>query len=79
MHDLVRARSQFIIATHSPIILAYPDAVIYRASEHGLEQVDYDDVENVSLTKSFLNRRQMFLEILLADDDAPRRRDDEEP
>lgn len=79
MHDLVRARSQFIIATHSPIILAYPDAVIYRAGEHGLEQVEYDDVENVSLTKSFLNRRQTFLDILLADEDAPRRRDEEAP
>ncbi len=68
MHDLIRARSQFIIATHSPIILAYPDAWIYRTGEHGLERVEYEDTEHVSITRSFLNRRQTFLDVLLEDE-----------
>ncbi len=68
MHELVRKRSQFIIATHSPIILGYPDAWIYRVSEHGLERVEYEDTEHVQVTRSFLNRRQAFLEMLLSDE-----------
>ena len=44
MHDLVNDFSQFVIATHSPIILAYPDAIIYEFSEDGIERVDYRDL-----------------------------------
>jgi predicted ATPase len=69
LHELVLARSQFIIATHSPILLGYPDAWIYQASERGLERVDYEDTEHFQVTRNFLNRRQTFLDILLADDD----------
>ena len=69
LHELVLARSQFIIATHSPILLGYPDAWIYKASERGLERVDYEDTEHFQVTRNFLNRRQTFLDILLADDD----------
>ncbi|MES2033663.1 MAG: AAA family ATPase [Pseudomonadota bacterium] len=72
LHDLVLARSQLIIATHSPIILGYPDAWIYQASEHGLERVDYEDTEHFQVTRGFLNRRQTFLDILLEErDDLP--------
>ncbi|MGZ8363276.1 MAG: AAA family ATPase [Caulobacteraceae bacterium] len=69
MHHLVQARSQFIIATHSPIILAYPDALIYQASEYGLEPVEYEDTEHFQITRNFLNRRETFLDVLLSDDD----------
>jgi predicted ATPase len=68
LHELVEAKSQFIIATHSPIILGYPDAWIYRASEHGLERVEYDDTEQVQVTRHFLNHREMMLRTLLSDD-----------
>jgi predicted ATPase len=43
IHDLVNAGSQFIIATHSPILMAYPDAYIYACSPDGIELVDYYD------------------------------------
>ncbi|WP_297509693.1 AAA family ATPase [uncultured Caulobacter sp.] len=69
LHELVMARSQFIIATHSPILLGYPDAWIYQASERGLERVEYEDTEHFQVTRNFLNRRQTFLEVLLSDDD----------
>jgi predicted ATPase len=68
LHELVLARSQFIIATHSPILLGYPDAWIYQASERGLERVEYEDTEHFQVTRNFLNRREVFLDILLAED-----------
>lgn len=72
LHDLVLARSQLIIATHSPIILGYPDAWIYQASEHGLERVEYEDTEHYQVARGFLNRRQTYLDILLEErDDLP--------
>ena len=67
MHDLVRARSQFIIATHSPIILGYPDCAIWRAGEHGLEAVAYEDTDAYQTTRSFLLHRQTMLKTLLDD------------
>jgi predicted ATPase len=68
MHELVLQGSQFIIATHSPIILGYPDAWIYQASGHGLERTGYEDTEHFQVTRGFLNRRETYLEVLLADD-----------
>lgn len=53
IHELVLQGSQFIIATHSPIVLAYPDATIYTCGEDGLNQVAYEDAEPVRLTQSF--------------------------
>ena len=67
MHDLIEDASQFIIATHSPIILGYPDALIYHVSKNGLEEIAYEDTEHVSVTKSFLNRRQHMLDMLFDD------------
>ena len=71
MHDLVCADSQFVIATHSPIILAYPVARIYQTSEHGLDCIEYEDTEHFQITREFLNSRGRFLDILLAEDDEP--------
>jgi predicted ATPase len=67
VHELVCEGSQFIIATHSPIILAYPGATIYACSAAGLERVDYEDTEPVRLTKGFLDARERFVSELLAD------------
>ena len=67
LHELVRARSQFIIATHSPIILAYPDADIWRVSDFGLEKVDYEDTEAYQTTRAFLLHRETMLRTLLED------------
>lgn len=64
MHELVEGGSQFIVATHSPIVLAYPDATIYSC-DGGLTQVGYEDAEPVRLTESFLQARERFLDRLL--------------
>lgn len=68
LHELVMARSQLIIATHSPILLGYPNAWIYQASDHGLERVEYEDTDHYQATRNFLTRRDMMLDILLKSD-----------
>lgn len=65
MHELVLARSQLIIATHSPILLGYPNAWIYQASEFGLDRIAYEDTEHYQVMRSFLTRREHLLEELL--------------
>jgi len=67
IHELVLAGSQFVIATHSPIVLAYPDATIYACDADGLGLVAYDDAEPVRLTQSFLAGRERFLQQLFSD------------
>jgi predicted ATPase len=53
--------AQFIIATHSPILMAYPGATIYGCDGGYIRSLRYDDVEHVSLTRDFLNNPQRFL------------------
>jgi predicted ATPase len=67
LHDLVKRGSQFIIATHSPIIMAYPNATIYLLSDNGIETVEYEDTEHVRVTRAFLNRTDKMLDDLLED------------
>ena len=67
VHELVQEGSQVIIATHSPIILAYPEATIYHCGERGLEVIEYEDADPVRLTRSFLEARDRFLAELLRD------------
>ncbi|UWG99303.1 AAA family ATPase [Dehalobacter sp. DCM] len=64
MHELINEGSQFIIATHSPIIMAYPDALIYQIRD-GIEQVGYEETEHYQITRSFLNNPKKMLDILL--------------
>lgn len=61
---LVETNSQFIIATHSPILMAYPDAEIYTVTESGLQLINYEDTEQYKLTKYFINNHQKMLEHL---------------
>lgn len=64
MHDLVKEKSQFIIATHSPILMAYPDAIIYQFSPEGVERVSYEETEHYRVTRSFLSNPERTLKIL---------------
>ncbi|MCO4314776.1 AAA family ATPase [Pectobacterium versatile] len=69
IHQLVNAGCQFIIATHSPIMLAYPNSVIYQFDENGIQQVAWQDTEHYQITRQFLNNPQGMMKILLADED----------
>jgi len=64
MHDLVKEKSQFIIATHSPILMAYPDAYIYQFTPDGVERVAYEDTQHYRVTRSFLSNPERSLKIL---------------
>lgn len=58
---MVAENSQFIIATHSPIILAFPEAQILHFTNGKIEEVKYNQLEHVQLTKDFLNNPDSFL------------------
>lgn len=68
MHELVEEHSQFVVATHSPILLGYPGATIYELGDDGINRIAYEDTQQVELTRSFLDDPQRFLRHLLADD-----------
>jgi len=68
LHQLVGARSQFVIATHSPILMAYPNAWIYQIGTNGLERVTLEETEHYAVAKRFLNDPHRQLERLLASD-----------
>ena len=67
MHDLVAEGSQFIISTHSPVLLGYPGATIYVLSDDGIAVTQYDKTEVVEMTRSFLKDRDQFLHHLFED------------
>lgn len=62
--QMVEQDSQFIIATHSPIIMAFPDATILSFDDAQIQQVKYDDLEHVKLTRAFLNNPNAYLQYL---------------
>ena len=68
MHQLVRKNSQFIIATHSPILMAYPNAIIYQMQESGPVLVQYEDVEHVQLMRNFMRHPEHYLSLLLEEE-----------
>ena len=61
MKELVSLGAQFIIATHSPILMAYPGAVIYSLDNIKIERVGWEDVEHVVITRSFLADPDAYL------------------
>lgn len=65
IHDLVERESQFIIATHSPILMAYPRATILHLNENGIHPVEFTDTEHYAVTKAFLNNHSGLLDELL--------------
>jgi predicted ATPase len=69
LHDLVDDFSQFIIATHSPLIMAYPDAWIYHFGPEGIQRIDYEDTEHYQITRSFMRDPKIMLKRLLRRED----------
>ncbi len=67
IHDLVEQRaSQFVIATHSPILMAYPDALIYRLGPDGIERLAYEDTEHYRITRDFLSSSERYFKRLFS-------------
>jgi len=68
LHDLVVDDSQLIIATHSPILMAYPDAWIYQFSREGIERVEFKETEHFLVMQSFLKDPDRMLRSLFDKD-----------
>jgi predicted ATPase len=65
IHDLVGEKdSQFVIATHSPILMAYPGAAIYRLGHDGIAPVAYAETEHYTITRDFLNAPERYFKTL---------------
>lgn len=62
--ELVKNNSQFIIATHSPILMSYPKAEILEMSDTGIHEVNYKDTEHYRITKQFLDNPEQMLRYL---------------
>ena len=69
IRDLVQKGSQFIISTHSPILMSYPDAEVYQLTETAIEPVSYRNTEHFRLTQQFVNDTERMLNYLF--DDTP--------
>lgn len=65
--ELAEAGAQFVLATHSPILLAIPGAVIHQLDEHGLSRIAYDDALPVVTMRAFLAAPGRFVERLRSD------------
>ncbi|MNN62203.1 hypothetical protein D3C81_1774850 [compost metagenome] len=65
IHDLVNKQSQFIISTHSPILMAYPDSVIYQLTPEGIQEVSLEETDHYVIMKEFVNNRERMLGELL--------------
>lgn len=57
-------KSQFIIATHSPILLAYPNADIFLLDENGINRTKYEETEHYQITKGFLDNPEKYFKLL---------------
>jgi predicted ATPase len=61
LKEMIGQQAQFVIATHSPILLAFPGATIFSLEDDSLREVPYDELEHVQLTRSFLNNPERYL------------------
>ena len=68
LHDLLAQDSQCIMATHSPILMGYPGALIYEIGANGIARVEYEDTDHFRVTRDFLNGRERMLRHLFAED-----------
>ncbi len=64
IREMLTRDAQFIIATHSPILLGFPDATIYSCDHVPIARVEFEELEHVQLTRDFLNARERFLKHL---------------
>jgi predicted ATPase len=72
MHDLATpGHAQFIVATHSPILLAYPGASIFSLDGDAIEPIEYRETRHYLITRDFLNAPERFFKHLLAPPEEP--------
>lgn len=67
INDLINRGSQFVIATHSPIILAYPYATIYDFASQGIREIKYTETDSFQITRRFILNHDQMIQSLFAD------------
>ena len=65
LHEYCNEGSQFVIATHSPILMTFPESCLYVLNESGIHETPYAETEHFRVTKSFLNHPRLALKTLL--------------
>lgn len=61
IHDLAQQGSQFIIATHSPILMSIPGSVVLELSDQGVREIDYKETEHFQLSQRFYTDPERML------------------
>jgi len=69
IHELARSGGQFIISTHSPLLMAYPHSRLYNLTSGGIQECGLEETEHYIVTREFLNHREQMLERLLSDEE----------
>lgn len=69
IHDGVKEGAQFVIATHSPLLMRMPGALIYELDDRGIHACDYDDLNVVGLWRRFLESPERLLEVLFSNEE----------
>ena len=67
IHELVQSNCQFVIATHSPIIMAYPDALIYEINNCSIIEKEYDDTEHYQVMRTFCDNPKRIIDMITDD------------
>lgn len=67
IHTLAAGGAQFLIATHSPILMTLPNAQILQFTTEGIEEVSYRETEHFQITKQFLDSPERMLHYLLSE------------
>ena len=70
LHAHCKKGGQFVIATHAPIIMAYPDAWIYVLNQEGIRRVPYRETEHYLISRGFLSNPNQALDILMAESES---------
>lgn len=65
INELAKNGCQFIIATHSPIIMAYPNSIIYEINGEKIRKVDYENTQHYKVMSSFFKNKDKILNIIL--------------
>ena len=68
IHQLINDDSQFVMTTHSPILMAYPGALIYQIDKSGIYPIKYEDTDHFEITRAFLNDPEPMLEELFREE-----------
>ena len=70
IHDLETPRhAQFLIASHSPILLAYPGATLYQLEDDGIREISYRETDHYLVMKGFLNGPERFFKYLFSEEE----------